>query len=52
MKNILYLWFKALGEKAHEDPKIADRVAVIRTIILLIYLITNFVIIAGVIRHW
>jgi hypothetical protein len=24
MKNILYLWFKALGEKAHEDPKIAE----------------------------
>jgi hypothetical protein len=52
MKNILYLWFKALGEKAHEDFVIADRVAMIRTVILFIYLITNFVIIAGVIHHW
>jgi hypothetical protein len=52
MNKFIYLWFKALGEKAHQDPIIADRVAIIRSIILLIYLITNFVIIAGVIRHW
>lgn len=52
MKKFIYVWFKALGEKAHKDPKIADRVAIIRTIILFIYIITNFVIIAGVARHW
>ena len=45
-------WAKALGEKASHNSNEADVVAVIRTIILLIYLITNFFIIAGVIRHW
>jgi hypothetical protein len=43
---------KALGEKAHPDPRIADRVAMVRLIILLSYLITNTFIVAGVIRHW
>ena len=42
----------ALGEKSHHDPRIADRVALVRLGILLSYLITNTVIVAGVIRHW
>ena len=42
----------ALGEKAHPDPRIADRVAMVRLTILLSYLITNTFIVAGVIRHW
>jgi hypothetical protein len=42
----------ALGEKAHPDPRIADRVALVRLIILLSYLSTNAFIVAGVIRHW
>ena len=42
----------ALGEKAHADPRIADRVALVRLIILGSYLTTNLFIIAGVIRHW
>ena len=42
----------ALGEKAHADPRIADRVALVRLIILGSYLTTNAFIIAGVIRHW
>jgi hypothetical protein len=46
------LWAKALGEKASSDNKEADKVAVIRTIVLLIYIITNIFIVAGVIRHW
>jgi hypothetical protein len=43
---------KALGEKAHTDPRIADRVATVRLTILISYLITNTFIVAGVIRHW
>ena len=43
---------KALGEKAHPDPRIADRIAVVRLAILLSYLTTNTFIVAGVIRHW
>jgi len=43
---------KALGEKAHHDPRIADRIALVRLTILLGYLTTNTFIVAGVIRHW
>jgi len=46
------LWAKALGEKASSDNKEADKIAIVRTAIILLYLITNLVIIAGVIRHW
>ena len=42
----------ALGEKAHPDPRIADRVALVRLAILASYLTTNAFIVAGVIRHW
>ena len=43
---------KALGEKSHPDPRIADHVATVRVTILLSYLLTNTFIVAGVIRHW
>jgi len=46
------LWAKALGEKAHKKDQIADRVAIVRTVIFITYLITNIFIVAGVIRHW
>ncbi len=46
------LWAKALGDKAGTTVQEADLVAIIRTAIVLVYIITNFFIIAGVIRHW
>jgi hypothetical protein len=46
------IWAKALGEKAGNTDEEADRVACIRTIIVLSYIVTNCFIIAGVIRHW
>lgn len=46
------LWAKALGEKMGSNNKEADMIAIIRTIIVLGYVITNLFIIAGVIRHW
>ena len=46
------MWAKALGEKAGATRQEADRVAMIRTVIVLSYIITNAFIIAGVIRHW
>jgi hypothetical protein len=52
MKNIWRLWAKALGEKAGSTDQEADRIAAIRTVIILVYLITNMFIVAGVIRHW
>ena len=46
------LWAKALGEKASESDNEADKIAIIRTLIVASYIITNIFIIAGVIRHW
>ena len=52
MKNLWRLWSKALGEKSGSTDCEADKVAVVRTIIVLSYIATNLFIIAGVIRHW
>lgn len=52
MKKLWHLWALALGEKAHKKDDVADRVAIVRTIIFTTYLITNVFIVAGVIRHW
>jgi len=46
------LWAKALGNKSSACDKESDKVAIIRTIIVFSYIITNLIIIAGVIRHW
>ena len=46
------LWAKSLGEKASDSDSESDIVAIIRTLILFSYLITNCFIIAGVIRHY
>lgn len=46
------LWAKALGEKASADDREADKVALIRTAIVLCYIVTNAFIVAGVLRHW
>ncbi|CAB4133157.1 hypothetical protein UFOVP250_50 [uncultured Caudovirales phage] len=46
------LWVKALGEKASPNDREADKVALVRTLIVVFYIITNLFIIAGVIRHW
>ena len=46
------LWASALGEKTGKTDKEADQIALIRTVIVLTYLITNFFIVAGIIHHW
>jgi hypothetical protein len=51
-KSLWRWWSKALGEKASKCDKESDKIAVIRTVIFLTYLITNAFIVAGVIRHW
>ena len=43
------IWAKALGEKSDYEP---NKVAVVRTLIVACYVVTNLVIIAGVVRHW
>lgn len=52
MNNWIYICKKALGDKAHSNDRVADRVALIRAIIIGVYLITNITIVAGVIHHW
>ena len=52
VEKIWYIWSKALGEKAHEESKIANQVAIVRTLIVMCYIITNLFIIAGIVRHW
>lgn len=52
MMKYTRIWAKALGEKAGNNDREADLIASVRTAIVLIYIITNFVIVAGVIRHW
>ena len=52
MKHLWHLWALALGEKAHKKDQVADKVAIVRTLIFTTYLITNCFIVAGVIRHW
>jgi hypothetical protein len=46
------LWAKAIGEKSGVNAKEADKIAIIRTLIVLCYVVTNMFIIAQVIRHW
>jgi hypothetical protein len=52
LRNIWRLWAKSLGEKAGNTDQESDRIALIRTCIVLTYVITNIFIVAGVIRHW
>lgn len=52
MKKLWRLWAKALGAKAGENDKEADIIALFRTGITLVYLITNIIIVLGVWRHW
>ena len=46
------IWCKALGQKEGKNNREADAVAVIRTLILMGYMITNSFIVSGVVRHW
>jgi hypothetical protein len=52
-KKVLWRWWaKSLGQKASDNDKESDKVAIIRSVIFATYLITNLFIVAGVIRHW
>jgi len=52
LEQMWKLWSLALGEKAHKRDHLADKVAILRTLIFLSYLMTNLFIVAGVVRHW
>ena len=46
------LWARSLGTKEGKNEKEADIVALVRTVILFSYMLTNAFIVAGVVRHW
>ena len=52
LRKLWRIWAKALGEKAGNTDTESDRIAFIRTVIVLSYITTNCFIVAGVIRHW
>jgi hypothetical protein len=52
IRQLWRVWAKALGPKGSENNLEADQVALVRTGIVLLYVVTNLVIIAGVIHHW
>jgi hypothetical protein len=52
MKRLWHVWAKALGEKSGNTDEESDKIAFIRTLIVLIYLTTNLFIVAGIIKHW
>jgi hypothetical protein len=45
-------WCKSIGVKAYEDNRKSDRVAVIRSVWVLLHILTCCAIIANAIRHW
>ena len=51
-KSAWRVWAKALGEKAGRNDREADTVAIIRTAILVSYMVTNVAIVANAVRHW
>jgi|TARA_R110001592_G_scaffold275650_1_gene542746 hypothetical protein len=52
MKSAWRLWAKAIGEKEGTTDREADKIAIIRSIIVLVNFITCFVIVAGNIHNW
>jgi hypothetical protein len=50
--DLWLIWAQALGEKASSDSQEADKVALIRTLIVSVNFITCFFIMADTIRHW
>ena len=53
MKELITIWMYTLGSFNDNRTKRYDGIiCVLRTCILLSYLITNTVICAGVVRHW
>jgi len=41
LKRFWYIWAKALGNKPHDREDISDKIACIRTVIMLLYIITH-----------
>jgi len=51
-KKFWKYWARALGEKVGEDSKKADRVAIIRTIIVLYAMTVDTFILLNILKGW
>lgn len=52
IKKLWKIWANAIGSKTGNTDSEADRVAIIRTVIVAQAFVTNLFIIAGIIKHW
>lgn len=52
MNSIKRIWFKALGSKASDCDTESDRVAWVRTFLIVQSIITNIFIVANAVHHW
>jgi len=52
MKHAWTVWCRSLGEKTGNSDLDADRVAMIRTVIVLVNFATCLFIMANTVRHW
>ena len=52
MSKYWRIWANALGQKASRDKKEADKIALIRTLIVLQAVIANAFIVWNIIRKW
>jgi len=50
--NMWKYWCKAIGSKAFDEDKKADKVAIIRTVWVVLHTVTCFAIIANAWRQW
>jgi hypothetical protein len=52
VKHIWLIIAKALGEKAGTTDRDADRIALVRLVLIVLTLTTNAFIVANAIHHW
>lgn len=52
MRSYWRVWAKSIGEKAGKTDRESDLIALIRTGIVVLMVITNVIIVLGVWRHW
>lgn len=52
MKRVWRLWCKSVGEKSGSSDSESDKIAIIRTLIILQSVITNLLITWNILRRW
>ena len=52
MRRAWEVWAKALGEKAYEDSRTSDLVALVRTVIVLVNVVCAAFIMTNIVHNW